>query len=104
VRTLLTYYNYKISIKERQLTVSYGLTDSHIVSVPSAKVQMFQFQQNYFQKIMNLYEVKIKQVESDEENKKKKGIVVPGADSAELQKIFRVVFDTGLDTSGSFYK
>lgn len=104
VRTLLTYYNYKITIKERQLTVSYGLTDSHIVSVPSAKVQMFQFQQNYFQKIMNLYEVKIKQVESEEENKKKKGIVVPGADSSELKKIFRVVFDADLDTSGRFYK
>ena len=104
VRTMLTYYNYKIVIKERQLTVSYGLTDSHIVSVPSAKVQMFQFQQNYFQKIMNLYEVKIRQVESEEENKKKKGIVVPGADSRELQKIFKVVFDTDLDTSGSYYK
>lgn len=104
IRTLLTYYNYKIVIKEKQLTVSYGLTDSHIVSVPSAKVQMFQFQQNYFQKVMNLHEVKIKQVESDEENKKKKGIIIPGADRRELQNIFKVVFDTDLDISGRFYK
>lgn len=104
LRTLLTYYNYKIVLKEEQLTVSYGLTDSHIVSVPSAKVQMFQFQQNYFQKAMNLYEVKIKQVESEEENKKKKGIVVPGADFNELKRIFRVVFNMDMDTTGNFFK
>ena len=54
-RTLLTYYNYQIQLKNKQLTVSYGLTDSHIIAVPSNKVQIFQVQQNYFQKLMNLF-------------------------------------------------
>src|SRR5690606_27837724 len=46
VRTLFTYFNYQINLKDKHLTASYGLTDSHIISVPANKVQMFQFQQN----------------------------------------------------------
>src|SRR5690606_33962268 len=73
-----------------------GLTDSHLISVPSNKVQMFQFQQNYFQKLMNLFEIKIKQVESNEENKKKKGLIIPGANYLELSQLFHVIFNNGL--------
>lgn len=104
VRTLLTYFNYQLNLKDKHLTASYGLTDSHIVSVPANKVQMFQFQQNYFQKVMNLFEVKIKQVESSEDNKKKKGLIIPGANQLELNKIFRVIFGDNLIDFSSFYK
>lgn len=103
-RTLLTYYNYQINLKDKHLTASYGLTDSHIVSVPSKKVQMFQFQQNYFQKLMNLFEVKIKQVESTEDNNKKKGLVIPGANSLELSTIFQVIFDKSLLNFTNFHR
>ncbi len=95
-RTLLTYYNYQIHLKDKHLTASYGLTDSHIISVPANKVQMFQFQQNYFQKLMNLFEIKIKQVESNEDNKKKKGLIIPGANFLELNTLFNVIFDNDL--------
>ncbi len=98
VRTLLSYYNYLITIKDKNLTVSYGLTDSHIIAVPSKKVQLFEFQQNYFQKWMNLFEIKIQQVESSEKNKKKKGLIVPGANRAELNKIFSVIFQKPIST------
>lgn len=103
-RTLLTYYNYQIQLKKQHLTVSYGLTDSHIIAVPSNKVQLFQFQQNYFQKLMNLFEVKIKQIESSENNKKKKGLIVPGADQTELKKIFDVIYQSNLDINSNAYK
>lgn len=103
-RTLLTYYNYQIQLKNNQLTVSYGLTDSHIIAVPSNKVQLFQFQQNYFQKLMNLFEVKIKQIESSENNKKKKGLIVPGADQTELKKIFDVIYQSDLAIKSNAYK
>lgn len=104
VRTLWTYYNYQIQLKSNQLTISYGLTDSHIIAVPSKKVQLFQFQQNYFQKLMNLFEVKIKQVESEENNKKKKGLIVPGADFSELQQIYHVIYQSDLDLNTIFYR
>src|SRR5690554_165418 len=103
-RTLLTYYNYQIQLKKQHLTVSYELTDSHIIAVPSNKVQLFQFQQNYFQKLMNLFEVKIKQIESSENNKKKKGLIVPGADQTELKKIFDVIYQSNLDINSNAYK
>ncbi len=96
IRTLITYFNYQISLKDKHVTASYGLTDSHLISVPSNKVQMFQFQQNYFQKLMNLFEIKIKQVESNEENKKKKGLIIPGANYLELSQLFHVIFNNGL--------
>lgn len=104
LRTLIAFYNYQIIIKKKRLTVSYGLTDSHIISVPSNKVQMFQFQQNYFQKLMNLYEIKIKLVASEEENSKKKGLVIPGADYSELSKIFTVIFSKKINDFNMFYK
>src|SRR5690606_25192784 len=96
IRTIVTYYNYKINLKNNQLIVSFGLTDSHIIAVPSNRVQLLKIQQNYFQKLMNLFEVKIKQIESDEDNKKKKGLVVPGANFNEVSKIFHVIFNTSL--------
>ena len=103
-RTILTYYNYEITIKDKQLFVSYGLTDSHIVSVPSNKVQLFVYEQNYFQKLMNLFEVKIKQVDSSESNKKKKGLVVPGANDQELNEIFQVIYDKALSALDRFVR
>lgn len=104
IRTLFTYFNYQINIKNKQLTVSYGLTDSHITAVPSQKVQLFKVQQNYFQKLMNLFEVKIQQVESTENNKQKKGLVVPGANRLELDKIFHVIYQTDLEIPTEFLK
>lgn len=103
-RTLLTYYNYQINLKDKHLTASYGLTDSHIISVPANKVQMFQFQQNYFQKLMNLFEVKIKQVEANEDNKKKKGLIIPGANYLELNTLFNVIFSNNLIDVKNGYK
>jgi len=103
-RTLLTYFNYQINLKDKHLTASYGLTDSHIISVPANKVQMFQFQQNYFQKLMNLFEVKIKQVESNEDNKKKKGLIVPGSNHLELNTLFNVIFSNNLIDLKDGYK
>jgi len=103
-RTLLTYFNYQINLKDKHLTASYGLTDSHIISVPANKVQMFQFQQNYFQKLMNLFEVKIKQVESNEDNKKKKGLIVPGTNYLELNTLFNVIFSNNLIDLKAGYK
>lgn len=103
IRTLLTYYNYEVKLTNDKLLVSYGLTDSHIVSVPANKVQLFVYSQNYFQKLMNLFEVKIHQVESNENNKKKKGIIVPGANRQELNALFRVIYNKSLIDSKKYY-
>src|SRR5690606_34930520 len=58
---------------------------------------------NYFQKLMNLFEVKIQQIESSEK-KKKKGLVVPGANRAEANKIFRVIYEQDATIPTDFQK
>lgn len=104
VRTFITYYNFQIQLKNEHVVLSYGLTNSHLISVPSHKVQLFQFQQNYFQKWMNLFEVKVKQVESEHANKKKKGIIIPGANYLELQNLFRVIYSKNLIDIPHYYR
>lgn len=103
LRTLLTYYNYEVKLTNDKLLVSYGLTDSHIVSVPANKVQLFVYKQNYFQKLMNLFEVKIHQVESNETNNKKKGLIVPGANAQELSALFHVIYNISLIDTKKYY-
>lgn len=104
VRTVFTYFNYQIQLKNKQLLVSFGLTDSHIISVPANKVQLFRFQQNYFQRLMNLFEVKILQVASDESSKKKKGLIVPGANYQELNQLFGVIYSRDLILHKNFIR
>src|SRR5690554_7723417 len=53
---------------------------------------------------MNLFEVKIKQIESNENNKQKKGLVVPGANRSELGRIFYVIYQTDLEITTDFLK
>lgn len=102
IRTVFTYFNYQIQLKNKHILVSYGLTDSHIISVPANKVQLFKFQQNYIQRMMNLFEVQIVQVESEDANKKRKGLIIPGANLKELSQLFRVVYskDLNVDIKG----
>ncbi len=104
IRTLWTYYNYKIQLQNKQILVSFGLTESHQITVPSNKVQLFQFQQNYFQRLMNLYEINIKQIESKESKKKKMGLVVPGANREELNELFAVIYGQQRNESGPFIR
>jgi len=104
IRTLFTYFNYQINIRDHNFTVSYGLTDSHIISIPSNRVQLFQFQQNYFQKLMNLLEVKIKQIASEHNAKQKKGMIVPGANRAEAHQIFRVIYQQDFALPTQFFR
>lgn len=104
VRTIITYYNYQLQLKNGQISASYGLTDSHLISVPSNKVQLFTYQQNYFQRIMNLFEIKIKQVDSSEDDKRKKGLLIPGANFQELNEIFEIVYRKKIEKSDFYMK
>ncbi|ATA74968.1 PH domain-containing protein [Capnocytophaga sp. H2931] len=105
IRTLLTYYNYKIEIKNDRLLASYGLINSHIVAVPPKKVQMIHFQQNYFQKLMNLFEMRISQIDSSKnEEKKRQGLVIPGINALEMRKLFRFIYDKDFQEVKEFYR
>ncbi|GET45631.1 UPF0699 transmembrane protein YdbT [Capnocytophaga felis] len=105
IRTLLTYYNYKIEIKNNRLLASYGLLNSHIVAVPPKKVQMIHFQQNYFQNLMNLFEVHISQIDSSKnKERKRQGLLIPGINALEMRKLFRFIYDKDFQEVKEFYR
>ncbi|GIJ94872.1 UPF0699 transmembrane protein YdbT [Capnocytophaga stomatis] len=105
IRTLLTYYNYEIQIKNNRLLASYGLINSHIVAVPPKKVQMIHFQQNYFQKLMNLFEMRISQIDSSENKEKKtQGLLIPGINYLEMSKLFQFVYNKDFEELKEFHR
>ncbi|MFK8270804.1 PH domain-containing protein [Capnocytophaga stomatis] len=105
ILTLLTYYNYKIEIKNDRLLASYGLINSHIVAVPPKKVQMIHFQQNYFQKLMNLFEMRISQIDSSENKEKKtQGLLIPGINYLEMSKLFQFVYNKDFEELKEFHR
>ena len=97
-RTILKYYNYKISLENDSLLISYGLLETKNIIVRPPRVQFVKISQNYFQKLLNVLELKILQSDSDKGDKKKGiGIDIPGVSPAEkevvLQQIFNKMFE-----------
>lgn len=92
-RTLLRYFNYKINIHENNLLISYGLLETKNTIIKPSRVQFLQVTQNYFQKILNVFELKIVQTESDtKDTKKGRGIDVPGVSFQEKEAILHQLF------------
>lgn len=105
IRTLLIYYGYKLEIINNRFTASYGSFSSNFVAVPSAKVQMFRFEQNYFQRLMDLFEVNILQIESREKNEKgRRGLVIPGVNELELNKLFEFIYAKNRVLPADFFR
>lgn len=105
IRTLLAYYGYKLEIINNRLTANYGSFNSNFVAVPSAKVQMFRFEQNYFQRLMNLFEVNILQIESREKGKKsRRGLVIPGVNELELNMLFQFIYNENRALPTNFFR
>ena len=70
-RTLLKYFNYTITKQKGSLLLSYGLINTDSTILKPEKVQIVTISRNYFQKKLNVLEIKIKQAISDEKNQKK---------------------------------
>ena len=92
-RTLLRYFNYKINIHKDNLLISYGLLETKNTIIKPSRVQILQVTQNYFQKILNVFELKILQTESDtKDTKKGVGIDVPGVSLQEKEAMLSQLF------------
>lgn len=89
IRVFLKYANYKIEKNNHKLSLSYGLINTNSEHIQSNRIQIFEWEQNYFQKLFDIAIVKIHQLEQiDEVSKKgKKGLHIPGVSTAEFSKI-----------------
>lgn len=92
VRTIIKYFNYTVTKQKGSLLLSYGLINTESTIVKPEKVQIVSITRNYFQKKLNVLEIKIKQAISDESKQKKGQIEIPGCNVFERDEILKLIF------------
>lgn len=94
VRIVFKYFDYKIAKQKGSLLLSYGLLNTKSTIIKPEKVQITTVTQNYFQKKMDILEIKIKQATSGEPEEKKSAIEIPGCSKLERDQILKLLFKT----------
>ena len=91
-RTVIKYFNYSIAKQKGSLLISYGLINTESTILKPEKVQIVNISRNFFQKKLNVLEIKIKQAVSDEKKQNKVQIEIPGCNSFERDEILKLIF------------
>lgn len=94
IRVVFNYYDYKIVKQNGSLLLSFGLLSTKSTIIKSDKVQLVTITSNYFQKKMNILELKIKQATSGEKQEKKALIEIPGCNKEEKEAILTLLYNT----------
>ena len=92
-RTVVKYFDYTITKQKGSLLLSYGLINTDITILKPEKVQIVTITRNYFQKKLNVLEIKIKQAISDEKKQRKSSIEIPGCNTSERDQILELIFN-----------
>jgi putative membrane protein len=92
VRTVFKYFDYKITKQNGSLLLSFGLLSTKSTILKPEKVQIVTISRNYFQRKMNILELKIKQATSGEKEERKSMIEIPGCNERENEEILRLLF------------
>ena len=91
-RTLIKYFNYSIAKQKGSLLLSYGLINTESTILKPEKVQIVNISRNFFQRKLNVLEIKIKQAVSDEKKQSKSQIEIPGCNTFEKDEILKLIF------------
>lgn len=94
VTILLKYFNFTIVKENNSLLLSYGLLKTKSTLLKPQRVQIASISQNFFQKKMNLFQIKIRQALGGNAENSKSILEIPGCDKAESQAIMKMLFDT----------
>ncbi|MEN9337220.1 MAG: hypothetical protein RLZZ500_2207 [Bacteroidota bacterium] len=94
VRTVVRYFNYTMNEQKGSLLISFGIINTKNTILRPSRVQLVTFSQNYFQKKLDVLELKIKQAVTDEKNQHKDRIEVPGCNQQEKQAILKLIYGT----------
>ncbi|PRZ20661.1 PH domain-containing protein [Flavobacterium granuli] len=92
VRVVFKYFDYQLTKQNGSLLLSFGLLSTKSTIVKPEKVQIVTLSRNYFQKKMNILEIKIKQATSSDKENNKSIIEIPGCDEKEKEAIFKLLF------------
>lgn len=84
-RTIVKYFNYKITKQQNSLLLSHGLLTTHNTILRPERVQIVTVGRNYFQKKMDIQDVKIRQASNQESAKEQHKLImeIPGCNETE---------------------
>lgn len=95
VRTIVKFYDFKISKHKHSLLISAGLLNKKNTLLSPKKVQITSYNQNYFQKKLNILNLNLKQaasgVPTDAKDLEKSNLSLPGCSAAEKDEILRII-------------
>lgn len=94
VRTVVKFFDFTISKQKGSLLLSYGLFNSKSTIIKPEKVQITTITRNFFQRKMDILEIKIQQATSGESEAKKDITEIPGCNEIEKNKILKLIFNT----------
>lgn len=97
IRTIIKYFNFRITRQQNSLLLSYGLLNTKNTIIRPEKVQIVTIGRNYFQKKLDILDIKIRQAsgsgtEADPENKKS-AIEIPGCSRNEKDVLMQFLLD-----------
>lgn len=91
-RIVVRYFDYKIARQKGSLLLSFGLFNTKSTIIKPEKVQIVSVTQNYFQKKLDILELKIKQATGGEKEERKQAVEIPGCNQSEKNAILELLF------------
>lgn len=92
-RIVVRYFDYKIAKQKGSLLLSFGLFNTKSTIIKPEKVQIVAVTRNYFQKKLDVLELKIKQATGGEREERKQAVEIPGCNALERDAILKLLFD-----------
>lgn len=93
VRTLIKFFNFKITENNQSFSFEYGLFNTRNSIVNKSKVQVVTETQNWIQKKMKISHVKFLQIGKNEEEDEKNVAAVPGINDGEKVKLISAIWN-----------
>lgn len=94
VRTVVKFFDFTISKQKGSLLLSHGLFNTKSTIIKPEKVQITTITRNFFQRKMDILEIKIQQATSSEVEAQKNSIEIPGCSESEKTEILKLIFNT----------
>lgn len=93
VRTVVKFFNFTISKQKGSLLLNFGLFNTKSTIIKPEKVQITTISRNFFQKKMDILEIKIQQAKSEDKHSKKDIVEIPGCNLVEKDAILKLIFN-----------
>lgn len=91
-RMIFVYFDFRIIRQNGSLLLSYGLLNTKSTIIKPEKVQITTVTRNYFQKKLDILQIKIRQATSGEKQDKHSAIDIPGCNGVERDEILKLIF------------